>query len=125
MNEEDILKEQFGNKRPFTVPEGFFDSFAEKMMQQLPEEENVEQLVVERRPGVIKRLRPYAIAASLALLLVSAATLLWQGNQAQQPSEQFASTPSTTQQSQEYTIDQIADYAMLDNQDFYGYLAEY
>lgn len=122
MNDEDILRERFGNKNPFTVPEGFFDSFAEKMMQQLPEIECAKPVVDEKRPSIIKRLRPYAIAASLTLLLVSAATILY-NRQNEQPA-QLAATP-TAQQSQEYTIDQIADYAMLDNQDFYSYLADY
>lgn len=122
MNDEDILRERFGNKNPFTVPEGFFDSFAEKMMQQLPETECAKPVVGEKRPSIIKRLRPYAIAASLTLLLVSAATILY-NRQNEQPA-QLAATP-TAQQSQEYTIDQIADYAMLDNQDFYSYLADY
>ena len=122
MNDEDILRERFGNKNPFTVPEGFFDSFAEKMMQQLPETECAKPVVDEKRPSIIKRLRPYAIAASLTLLLVSAATILY--NRPNEQPAQLAATP-TAQQSQEYTIDQIADYAMLDNQDFYSYLADY
>lgn len=122
MSDEDILRQQFGNKRPFRVPEGFFDNFAEQMMQQLPEAQTVEMTVEKSRKGVWARLRPMAIAASAALLMAVGATMLWNNN-SEEKAAALAAYP-TTQQSQDYTIDQMADYAMLDNQDFYNYLAD-
>ena len=122
MSDEDILRQQFGNKRPFRVPEGFFDNFAEQMMQQLPEAQTVEMTVEKSRKGVWARLRPMAIAASAALLMAVGATMLWNNN-SEEKAAALAAYP-TTQQSQDYTIDQMADYAMLDNQDFYYYLAD-
>lgn len=122
MSDEDILRQQFGNKRPFRVPEGFFDNFAEQMIQQLPEAQTVEMTVEKSRKGVWARLRPMAIAASAALLMAVGATMLWNNN-SEEKAAALAAYP-TTQQSQDYTIDQMADYAMLDNQDFYNYLAD-
>ena len=122
MSDEDILRQQFGNKRPFRVPEGFFDNFAEQMMQQLPEAQTVEMTIEKSRKGVWARLRPMAIAASAALLMAVGATMLWNNN-SEEKAAALAAYP-TTQQSQDYTIDQMADYAMLDNQDFYNYLAD-
>ena len=122
MSDEDILRQQFGNKRPFRAPEDFFDNFAEQMMQQLPEAQTVEMTVEKSRKGVWARLRPMAIAASAALLMAVGATMLWNNN-SEEKAAALAAYP-TTQQSQDYTIDQMADYAMLDNQDFYNYLAD-
>ena len=36
LKEEKILKDKFGTANHFTVPEGYFDSFAEKLMESLP-----------------------------------------------------------------------------------------
>ena len=37
MNEEKYLEERMAKQNPFKVPEGYFDSFAEHVMQQLPQ----------------------------------------------------------------------------------------
>ena len=47
--EELFLKQKFGNERPFRVPEGYFDSFADNLMKELPEREANEAKVVPMR----------------------------------------------------------------------------
>ena len=37
MNLEDKLKEKFGNQNPFSVPENYFDDFANKMQDLVKE----------------------------------------------------------------------------------------
>ena len=37
MNEEKYIEEQVGRRNPFTVPEGYFDTFADQLMASLPE----------------------------------------------------------------------------------------
>ena len=45
-NEEKIIQEKLGNQNPFRVPEGYFDSFADQLMSQIPEtKREVEQPV--------------------------------------------------------------------------------
>ena len=40
MNTEDkFLKTQFGNKRPFKVPDGYFEDFASQILDKLPDRE--------------------------------------------------------------------------------------
>ena len=41
MNLEDKLKEKFGNQNPFSVPENYFDDFANKMQDLVKEESPV------------------------------------------------------------------------------------
>ena len=38
MNSEDKLKEKFGMQNPFSVPENYFDDFADKMQNLVKEE---------------------------------------------------------------------------------------
>jgi hypothetical protein len=37
MDKLDDIKEKYGNKTPFSVPENYFEQFTDKMMAQLPE----------------------------------------------------------------------------------------
>lgn len=114
MNEEIYIQERVGKRNPFRVPEGYFDSFADQLMQQLP----------ERQPRA-KRiwLRPvFYAAAALCALVVSVAVWfsLPDTSVAEQPALQLASQ----QESLDASFDEAADYMMLDNHDIYAYLAD-
>lgn len=37
MDKLDVIKEKYGNRAPFIVPENYFEQFTDKMMAQLPE----------------------------------------------------------------------------------------
>ena len=39
MNEELYIKSRIGNKNPFCVPDGYFDSLTAEVMQKLPEQQ--------------------------------------------------------------------------------------
>lgn len=56
MKEENDLKQAYGTQAPFKVPEGYFDDFATRMMQMLPEQE---AKVIEMKPSGWLRWRPY------------------------------------------------------------------
>ena len=56
MNLEDKLKEKFGNQNPFSVPENYFDDFANKMQDLVKEESPVYRMEVQsdRRTRLLK-----------------------------------------------------------------------
>jgi hypothetical protein len=125
MNEEKSIEERLGKRNPFQVPEGYFDSFADRMMQQLPERSvSVEASPKMRKPALTVRMRPWLYAAACALVLV-VSVWLWQSvpdaSVATQPAAQLA---AQQEQTVDETFDEAADYMMLDNQDIYTYLAE-
>lgn len=132
---EELLKQKFGRENHFKVPEGFFDNFAADFMQQLPEEETkaVEvKMTVAKRPWY-KPMRTFAIAASFAALLFGAATYyastgIDRNNEfdssGQTAKAGIVSEPKSTSVSTEYMIDEMADYAMMDNSEIYRYLLE-
>ena len=110
MNEEMYLKSRMGDKNPFRVPEGNFDSFTAEMMQKLPEQ--------QERSRVI-RFRPWLYAA--ACLFVALLTTAIYFVTPETNSQQMATT--TIQDSYVDDIDDAADYVMADNMDIYACLA--
>lgn len=131
---EDILKQKFGQQNHFQVPEGYFDKFMTDIMQQLPEQETTAievKLSDTKKKAWIRPMRRLAIAASFAALLFGAATYY---TTSVNHSHQAASEMQTAKMEKvsdlqsvddaEYYIDEMANYAMLDNSDIYAYLIE-
>ena len=129
---EELLKQKFGQENPFKVPEGYFDNFASKFMEQLPEEEpkavEVEMPVAKRT--WIRPMRRFAIAASFAAVLFSAATYYAstgvnkdQDSQTEMASAALKNTETKSVQS-DYMMDEMVDFAMIDNAEIYSYLIE-
>ena len=117
MKEENYLKQAYGTETPFKVPEGYFDDFATRMMEMLPEQE---AKVVEMKPSVWLRWRPYVAAASVCAVIFGAG--LFYSNHFAEPAPVYSAAKATAVES---NIDQAADYVMIDNEDIYSYLADY
>ena len=64
MNEEKYIEEQVGRRNPFTVPEGYFDTFADQLMASLPERQPRTKYVW---------LRPLRYAAAVVCVLAMGA----------------------------------------------------
>ena len=129
---EELLKQKFGQENPFKVPEEYFDNFASKFMEQLPEEEpkavEVEMPVAKRT--WIRPMRRFAIAASFAAVLFGAATYYAstgvnkdQDSQTEMASAALKNTETKSVQS-DYMMDEMVDFAMIDNAEIYSYLIE-
>lgn len=106
-NEELYVKSRIGDRNPFRVPEGYFDNFADQLMQQLPEQPH---------QSVFVRLRPWMYAAAcLFVALFSAVIYLYA------PAEPGQQAVAATD---EYLyVDDAADYVMADNMEIYACLA--
>lgn len=73
--EEKILIDKFGKANHFSVPEGYFESFTDQMMDLLPESE---ARVIEMRPATWwNRLPIKKVAAAVGAVLVIGAGSLW------------------------------------------------
>ncbi len=62
MKEEDKIKRLCGNGNPFTVPEGYFETFSKQLMENLPEHTNTP---TPKRVSFYKRWRPWICAAAV------------------------------------------------------------
>ena len=108
MNEEKYLEERLAKRNPFLVPEGYFNSFAEQVMEQLPERRQKARRVL---------LRPWMYAAACLLVAVFSVAVYF--------SRINTDTPEMPQMAvSESYIDEAADYAMIDNAEIYACLAE-
>ena len=110
MNEELYIKSRIGNKNPFCVPDGYFDSLTAEVMQKLPEQ--------PKKKGLVVRLRPWMYAAACTVAVLFTATIyFFAPENVNQP--QVAAVESAT----DTYVEDMADYVMADNIDIYACLA--
>lgn len=125
MKEEDILLKEFGRKNNFSVPDGFFDSFADKLMDKLPEDNEV-RVIDMRAESWWHRLPLRKVAAAVCAVTMIGAGVL--GIAQLKPHETSQDIMSAVQKDnhssnvETSTFDQMADYMMIDNIDCYASL---
>jgi len=112
-NEERYIKERFGQDNPFRVPEGYFDNLTIRVMNQLPERQ-------AKSRKVQLRIWFYAAACVIALAVMGG-TFLFHHIESEQ--QQLSVTTEPTNTDNTY-IDDVVDYAMIDNAEIYACLAD-
>ena len=111
MNEEEYIRERMGNRNPFIVPEGYFDRLADEVIGK-----------TKPKPAMVRYLRPLLYAAACAAMAIAVSTVF--RSQQQDDTLLMAQQQEATAYSDTY-MDDMADYAMLDNEDIYaGLLAD-
>ena len=118
-DEERIIQENMGKQNPFRVPDGYFDRFAEQLMEQLPER----QVEAPKRTVLLKIWRPVLLAAACTCVAIFSVTLYLNHSKQQTTTEPAVATVITTTADEDF-MDEAADYAMLDNADIYACLSE-
>lgn len=123
MKEENILIERFGKENHFTVPEGYFDSFADQLMEQLPE--STAHVIDIRSQKWWNRIpmRKMAAVIGIGIVLAGGAVMVDHKMASRQTIADRAQGEILHEGSTEYgTFEQMADYTMMDNQDIYATL---
>ena len=140
MNEEKYIREKMGTRNPFTVPDGYFDQLAQQIIDRLPADGQTQEAASTTtgvgknvsgelqspvspspRPAIVRYLRPLLYAAACAALAIVVGTVY--RNTATADSEQLVAHQQeiVTTYSDTYMED-MADYAMLDNEEIYASL---
>ena len=121
--EENILKERFGKENPFKVPDGYFDHLTERIMENLPEQE-IRVIDIRSRQTLWQKLPLRKIAAAVAVVALLGGGSFWalqhEGN-----SKVVAHVKQHEQKavaSEEAAFNEMADYAMIDNETIYASL---
>lgn len=121
--EENILKERFGKENPFKVPDGYFDHLTERIMENLPEQE-IRVIDIRSRQTLWQKLPLRKIAAAVAFVALLGGGSFWalqhEGN-----SKVVAHAKQHEQKavaSEEAAFNEMADYAMIDNETIYASL---
>ncbi len=123
IKEEKILRNKFGSENHFTVPDGYFDNFAEQLERQLPEQEPrvVTVSLWSRLP-----LRKVAAAVGAVACLALGALYVVQRTAHNAPKVAHAEAPKHTEETSGTTdyasYDAMLDYTMTDNQEIYASL---
>lgn len=118
MKEEKILHTMFGKENHFSVPEGYFDTFAEKIMEQLPDSDA--RIIEMRAESWWHRMPLRKIAAAMsAIAVLSGGAMLYKNHTPQASMANTLVEHQQTESSDYGTFEQMADYTMLDNQDIY------
>lgn len=121
--EENILKERFGKENPFKVPDGYFDHLTERIMENLPEQE-IRVIDIRSRQTLWQKLplRKLAAAVAVVALLGGGSFWAWQyeGNSKVVAHVKQHERKAVT--SEEAAFNEMADYAMIDNETIYASL---
>lgn len=107
-------------RRPFTVPEGYFDNLTQDIMASLPQQESVYSTTITVTPWM--RIRPYLYAAAAFVgifFCIKAAVGINSRNNA----AEMAQVEETTIYSDEY-IDSFLETAMIDDWTLYYTLVD-
>lgn len=113
MTQEELTLKKLtaGKENPFRVPDGYFDTFTERLMKQLPAQE---------QPKKVRRLMPTLWRYAAAVLLVAVVgTGLYVGLNDRQNNLAL-----TEEVSQEEYYNEALDYIMVNNMEIAEYLTE-
>ena len=121
MNEEEYIREKMGKHNPFSVPEGYFDQLASQVIAKLPAtaEAVSEPVRKDSKPAIVRYLRPLLYAAACLALVIAVGTML---RNSTADGEQFVAHQQENVTYSDTYMEEMADYAMLDNDQIYASL---
>lgn len=121
MKEELLLKQRFGNQRPFKVPQGYFDSLEKSLIQNISEAD----VTSNKSFGIKFIMHPLKWAACFVSILFVIGTIYIEEvgieSKLNQADNNISENMSSSVYS-DYIFDEISDYAMLDKDDIYSYV---
>ena len=121
MNEDKELLRKYGKKNPYRTPEGYFDDFAGKLMQQLPDTAAPCTGQTPERLRTIDRIKPWCyMAAMFAGLLFSFRWIVGDAGTADLPTERV----DLVSDMEEEDLEPLMDQLLMDDYTLYQYLTE-
>lgn len=118
MTDEFLLEQKFGKRRPFKVPEGYFDRLQGDVMCK------VGHTVKIRKSNTRRFMRPAAWAACAAAVIAIGILCIDKigvgGKHLAATDFGIVMAPAST----DYIMDEMSDYAMFDNDDYYSFIAD-
>ena len=120
--EDDEIRKRCGKRTPFTVPEGYFDELASKVMEQLPQETPQ----MHKPVPLWTRMKPWMyLAAMFAGIFFMVRAFVGQKQDGGTPGTPDTQTISVNlSEIPEEDIDPIVDQTMMDDYTLYRYLSD-
>lgn len=128
METDSELRAQYGTHRPFSVPEGYFDTLGQRVARSIEAETAQANTVKAVRKSLWQRLSPLLAAASIAGVVALVGLAAYQSDNAPTANTAMANTAmanaNSAEANGEYTdeLDRMADYTMIDKDDVYAYI---
>lgn len=117
MEEEKRILRKIGTKNPFAVPEGYFDSFPQELMEKLPEKE---PLLSVSEPTLWQRVKPWIyMTAMFCGIMLSVRIFVGEPKQ-----EEFPITYIEAEALSDEEWEIISDGSMIEDYELYNYLTE-
>lgn len=116
--EDSKLKEKIGKTNPFKVPDGYFESFTDKLMEQLPD------IPVSQTQEITtwQRVKPWVyMAAMFGGLMFGLKTMKWATDR-DMPQQSIERINLSTIPEEE--IDPMVQQTMMDDYELYEYITE-
>ncbi|MBR2185334.1 MAG: hypothetical protein IJ897_07955 [Prevotella sp.] len=117
--------DKFTDKGQYKVPEGYFDTLADRIMTNIPETPKQEEKKKSAKIISLNTRVKIAVAAAIAGALISSVTirLYQQETKLAEVNTKTEMTNNSETYGEEYVNDYL-DYAMVDEDDIYKYLSE-
>lgn len=124
METDSELRAQYGTRRPFAVPEGYFDTLGQRVAHRIEAEAAQGYTVKAVRKSLWQRLSPLLAAASIAGVVALVGLAAYQSGNTPTANTAVAKA-GNAETSGEYTdeLDRMADYTMIDKDDVYAYIS--
>ena len=119
MKEENELLKKYGKKNPYRTPDGYFSSFAENLMEQLPEKEIPETPHI----SMWNRVKPWVYMAAMFVGLMFAVRVVTDRQPLTKDSTDIIQTDNIFELPDEY-LDPIVNQTMMDDYELYEYLTD-
>lgn len=129
MDIESNLHSEFGNKRPFTVPEDYFENLSDRIIAQFPAEDSSVNVSNAKKVSIFSKLKPVLMAASVVGLVFVAylsynSFLAKENNEEKQVATKFVEKSTQKDTVSTDAVDEAVDYMMIDEDDMYAYMSE-
>lgn len=124
--ESKFIERKFGKKQSFKVPEGYFDELSLRMAERIPSMQEVDLNECAKTKSSRHPILRYVIAVAACTLAAFFSVYVYMNNVGAKDEKQKQAWVQTELRSaQSYSaVDVAEDYAMVDNEDIYAYLAD-
>ncbi len=136
MNEEKYIRNKAGQRTPFQVPDGYFESFTDQMLTKLPEqaegqmEGNSAEFTVghhSKGHARILLLRPWLAVAACTMAAIFSVSIYLSNGSSQSGSNVAVKSEQTAHRKKmphQTYMEAAANYTMTDNDDIYACLSD-
>lgn len=118
MKEVLLLEQKFGKPQPFRIPDGYFERLEHNVLRK------VSAMPQSIQKPVRRWLRPVTWAACIAVAVVSAVAYFSSISNKENTVANISVDDMSPSTYNDYMVDELSDFAMLDNDDFYSLIAD-